>query len=70
MIRRFLHSKIHRIKVTQTDLDYEGSVTIDPELMEAADILQHEQVDIYNITQGTRLTTYAIKGTQPKQSLF
>ena len=55
-------SKIHRATVTQADLDYEGSVTLDPELMELADIGEHEVVHIWNITQGTRLTTYALAG--------
>lgn len=62
MIRTFLKSKIHRATCTEACLDYEGSVTIDSLLMEAADLLDHEQVDIYNITSGTRLTTYAIPG--------
>ena len=55
-------SKIHRATVTQADLDYEGSVTIDEALMEAADIRDYEAVHIWNITRGTRLQTYAIKG--------
>ena len=62
MIRTLLKSKIHRATVTQADLHYRGSVTIDLDLMEAADIIQHEQVDIYDITNGARLTTYAIAG--------
>jgi aspartate 1-decarboxylase len=62
MIRTLLKSKIHRACVTQADLHYKGSVTIDRELMDAADILDHEQVDIYDITNGSRLTTYAIPG--------
>ena len=62
MIRTLLKSKIHRATVTQAELHYEGSVTIDQKLLEAADILDHEQVDIYNITSGTRITTYAIIG--------
>ena len=62
MIRTMLKSKIHRATVTEADLAYEGSVTIDCELMEAADILEFEQVDIYDITSGNRLTTYAIPG--------
>lgn len=62
MIRTLLKSKIHRATVTQADLHYRGSVTIDQDLMEAADIIQHEQVDIYDITNGARLTTYAIAG--------
>lgn len=55
-------SKIHRATVTHADLDYEGSVTISSELMEAAKILEHEQVHIWNITRGTRLVTYALRG--------
>ena len=66
MIRTLLKSKIHRAQVTQADLHYVGSVTIDQALMEQADILENEQVDIYNITNGSRLTTYAIPG--PPQS--
>ncbi|MCA9270105.1 MAG: aspartate 1-decarboxylase [Planctomycetales bacterium] len=62
MRRTLLKSKIHRATVTDADLNYEGSVTIDPDLMSAADIIEHEQVDIYNITGGQRLTTYAISG--------
>ncbi len=55
-------SKIHRATVTHADLDYEGSVTIDRDLLEAADILPHEMVHIWNVTQGTRLVTYALEG--------
>jgi len=62
MQRTLLKSKIHRATVTEADLHYEGSVTIDPMLLQAADIVDHEQVDIYNITSGERLTTYAIEG--------
>ena len=55
-------SKIHRATVTHADLDYEGSVTLSAELMEAARILEHEQVHIWNVTRGTRLITYALRG--------
>lgn len=55
-------SKIHRATVTHADLDYEGSVTISGELLDAAGILENEQVHIWNVTQGTRLTTYALRG--------
>lgn len=55
-------SKIHRAKVTHADLNYEGSVTISGELMDAAKIHEHEQVHIWNVTQGTRLVTYALRG--------
>jgi len=62
MKRTLLKSKIHRATVTQADLNYEGSVTIDENLLDAADICEFEQVDVYDITNGNRLTTYAIKG--------
>jgi aspartate 1-decarboxylase len=62
MRRTFFKSKIHRATVTQADLDYEGSVTIDEDLMEAAGIWNWEAVHIWNVTRGTRLQTYAIKG--------
>ncbi len=55
-------SKIHRATVTHADLDYEGSVTIDRDLLEAADILPNEMVHIWNVTRGTRLVTYALEG--------
>jgi len=62
MRRRMFKSKIHRATVTQADLHYEGSVTIDASLMEAADILPGEQVAIWNVDRGTRLETYAMRG--------
>ena len=55
-------SKIHRLRVTGADVDYEGSVTLDPDLMKAADILPNERVHVWNVTRGTRLETYAIAG--------
>lgn len=55
-------SKIHRATVTEADLDYEGSVTIDDDLLRAADILPYEKVALWNVTRGTRLETYAIQG--------
>jgi aspartate 1-decarboxylase len=55
-------SKIHRATVTQADLDYEGSLTMDLDLLEAADILPHEEVHVWNVTRGTRFATYAIEG--------
>ena len=54
--------KIHRATITHADLDYEGSVTIDTDLLDAAGIIEHEEVHIWNITQGTRLATYALEG--------
>jgi aspartate 1-decarboxylase len=62
MERTLLKSKIHRATVTGADLDYQGSVTIDPVLMEAADLLNYERVEIYNVTNGERFATYAIPG--------
>lgn len=62
MQRTLLKSKIHRATVTQAELHYEGSVTIDAALVEAADLVPHEQVQIYDITNGARLTTYVICG--------
>ncbi len=55
-------SKIHRARVTQADLNYEGSITIDEELMEAANILENEKVQIVNVNNGARLETYVIRG--------
>ena len=62
MRRRMFLGKIHRATITHADLDYEGSVTIDAKLLHAAGILEHEEVQIWNVTQGTRLTTYALEG--------
>lgn len=62
MLVNVLKSKIHRVTVTEADLDYIGSITIDEALMEASNIIENEKVDIYNITNGERLSTYAIKG--------
>lgn len=62
MLIEVLKSKIHRVTVTEADLDYIGSITIDEALMDAAGIIENERVDIYNITNGERLSTYAIRG--------
>ena len=61
-MRRMLKSKIHRATVTQAELHYEGSITIDAELMEQADILPYEEVHVLDVDNGARLTTYAIEG--------
>ncbi len=61
MLLTLLKAKLHRATVTQADLDYEGSIAIDKDLLEAAGILPHEQVDVLDITNGERLTTYAIE---------
>ena len=60
MFLAMLKSKIHRTQVTGCDLDYEGSISIDGDVLDAAGILPFEQVDVYNINNGERLTTYAI----------
>ena len=61
-MRTMLKSKIHRARVTDANLHYEGSVTIDPLLMEAADLLPYEQVHLLDVDNGARLTTYVIEG--------
>ena len=62
MLRQFLLGKIHRCVVTRADLDYMGSITIDPVLIEAAGFLENEKIDIYDITNGSRISTYVIPG--------
>ena len=62
MLRVMLKSKIHRATITEADLSYEGSLTIDANLMQAADILPYEMVHIFNISNGERFQTYAIDG--------
>lgn len=62
MYIRMLKSKIHRATVTQSDLHYEGSITIDRAIMDKADIIPYEQVDVLNINNGHRFTTYVIEG--------
>ncbi len=63
MLRHFLLGKIHRATVTRADLDYVGSITLDPLLIEAAGFLENEKVDIYDVTNGARISTYVIPGT-------
>ncbi len=62
MILTMLKAKIHRAKITQTDLEYNGSITIDRELMDACGLLPFEQVDVLDINNGSRFTTYVIEG--------
>lgn len=62
MDRTLLKSKIHRAIVTEADLEYEGSITVDRNLMDAADFIHYEQVHIFNITNGHRFMTYVIEG--------
>lgn len=69
MMRMMLKSKIHRATVTQADLDYVGSVAIDVDLMEAADLLEGEQVTIADITNGARLETYVIPAPRGSRTI-
>ncbi len=62
MRRSMLKSKIHRAKVTDADVNYEGSLTLDPSLLKAADIVPFEEVHVWNVTRGTRFRTYAMLG--------
>ncbi len=59
-MRPFLRGKLHRVRVTRADLDYMGSISIDTDLLQAADLLPLEQVEVYNLTRGTRFTTYCL----------
>ncbi len=61
MQRIMLKSKLHRVRVTRSELHYEGSCAIDDDLLEAADIREYQQIDIYNVTNGERFSTYAIR---------
>lgn len=62
MQRTMMKGKIHRARITEANLHYEGSITLDADLMDAADILEYEQVQVLDIDNGARLTTYAIAG--------
>jgi aspartate 1-decarboxylase len=64
MKREMFHAKLHRATVTGADLDYEGSVTVGPELLETAGIKEHERVQIVNVSNGERLETYTIEGEE------
>lgn len=69
MLLTMMKSKLHRAAVTQCDLHYEGSVSIDIDLLEAANILPHERVDIWNITNGARISTYAIEAPRGSRTI-
>ena len=69
MILTLLKAKLHRARVTQTDINYEGSISVDAELLERANILPHEQVDVLNITNGARFTTYAIEAPRGSRTI-
>lgn len=62
MLRTMMKGKIHRATVTDSNLDYQGSITVDETLLEKAAIIPYERVDVYNVTNGERFTTYAIVG--------
>jgi aspartate 1-decarboxylase len=64
MIRTMLQAKLHRVRLTHSDLDYEGSCGIDADLLEASGIFEFQQVDIYNVNNGQRFSTYAIRAPQ------
>jgi aspartate 1-decarboxylase len=64
MFQTMLKAKLHRVSVTQSELGYEGSCAIDENLLEAADIHEYQQIDIYNVNNGERFTTYAIRGAR------
>ncbi len=64
MQRTLLRAKLHRVHVTHSELDYEGSVAIDGRLLDAADIREYERIDVYNIKNGERFSTYAIRAEE------
>ncbi len=69
MLLTMMKAKLHRATVTQADVDYEGSIAIDRELLEASGILPHEQVDVLNIATGARFTTYAIEAPKGSRTI-
>jgi aspartate 1-decarboxylase len=69
MQRQMLKSKIHRATVTDCDVDYVGSITLDPELMRQADLLVNEQVHVWDIDNGARFVTYAIEGNEGSRTV-
>jgi aspartate 1-decarboxylase len=64
MRRTLLRAKLHRVRVTHAELDYEGSVAIDGRLLDAADIREYERVEVYNVRNGERFATYAIRAAE------
>ncbi len=69
MMRTMLKSKIHRATITDSDLHYVGSITIDPDLLEAADILNYEQVSVVDVDNGARFETYTIPGVRGSREI-
>jgi len=69
MQRTMLQAKLHRVRVTQSELHYEGSCAIDDDLLEASGIKEYQQIDIYNVTNGERFTTYAIRAQRGSRTI-
>lgn len=69
MQRTMLQAKLHRVRVTQSELNYEGSCAIDDDLLEASGIREYQQIDIYNVTNGERFTTYAIRAQRGSKTI-
>ena len=69
MLLTLMKAKLHRATVTQADLDYEGSIAIDRDLLDASGILPHEKVDIWNVTNGARIQTYALEAPRGSKTI-
>lgn len=69
MIRAFLRSKIHRATVTRVDVDYEGSLSLDEDLMKASGLAPFERIDVWNVSNGERFSTYVIRGGKGSQDI-
>jgi len=69
MQRTMLQAKLHRVRVTQSELHYEGSCAIDDDLLDASGIKEYQQIDIYNVSNGERLTTYAIRAKRGSRTI-
>jgi len=69
MQRTMLQAKLHRVRVTQSELHYEGSCAIDDDLLDASGIQEYQQIDIYNVTNGERFTTYAIRAERGSRTI-
>jgi len=69
MLRAFLRSKIHRATVTHVDVDYEGSLSVDEDLMTAAGLRPHERIEIWNVTNGQRFSTYVLRGEKGSREI-
>ena len=69
MLRAFLRSKIHRATVTHVDIDYEGSLSIDEDLMIAADLWPLERIEVWNVTNGKRFSTYVLRGRKGSREI-